>query len=401
MHPVFTSTEILQEFDPQSPFHPHGKGQVEGLKSFMEQSLEKLRLTFQDLQDLSDQPGQLFLLDDTFHMDNFALEMNTNYLSRIDSLQSNPGQTAINVSVSLTTDIKDIKDRIVFTANQFYDLRLISDTSFKLLAPNGVQVATLKSIPKDRAAKLGLAISSIKRSTNVSRTSVKTGKIHEFPSIVIPWMPGKMDQFEEKPQRGCGTFGPGSIVSIKLDGPRKRLWLSNGVSGSGEVQGIPTDDDIFSKMFVIDFSVLRPFVAFSSKFQNVVLMPELPAVIIDVYKKSLSLEARLHDLTTEFSELGGSDSLILFGFSKTFLELDADVSSELKVDVIEEKLKKRFEGYTGISENFKYLNFKLFHFYVKSLDRVEKVHSIFKLCLCPKHFKPIVSADRYHGRCAR
>jgi hypothetical protein len=338
MHPVFTATEIPNEFDRPSSLHPSGTGKVEGIKSFMEETLQKLRETFQNLQALIELPGQLFLLDDTFYVENFVLEMNANYLPRMNALEvtlpKNPAGTLINVSISLTQDIKDIKGRVVFAANQFYDVRVLSQNSFKLLAPNGVQVTTLKNISKESAASSGLTIASIKRSTHVSRTSMKTGVTNEFPSIVIPWMPGQMDQIAENRQRGCGTFGSGSILTIKLDAPRRRLWLCNGVSGSGNMQGIPSEDDLSARMFTLDFSVLRPFVAFSSKFQNVLLMPELPAVIIDIHKKTLSLEARLNALTDEFSELGGSDSLILFGFSQKFLELDTE-NSQPKIDVIE------------------------------------------------------------------
>jgi hypothetical protein len=391
MHPVFTATEILKEFDPPSSLHPSGMGKVEGIKSFMEQTLQILRDTFQNLQFLIEHPGQIYLLDDTFYMDNFVLEMNANYLPRVDALEvtlpKNRAETAINLSISLTQDIKDIKGRLVFAANQFYDVRVLSQKSFKLLAPNGVQVTTLKNISKESAAISGLTIASVKRSTHVSRTSTKTGVTNEFPSVVIPWMPGQMDQFVENRQRGCGTFGSGSILTIKLDAPRKRLWLCNGVSGSGNLQGIPNEDDPSARMFALDFSVLRPFVAFSSKFQNVLLMPELPAVIIEVHKKTLSLEARLSALTSEFSELGGSHSLILFGFSKRFLELNAE-NSQPKIDIIEAKLLKRFEGVAGISSKFDYLNFKMFRLYVNSSDSIEQVFSIFKLdtLICQNYF---------------
>lgn len=380
MHPVYTATELLKKVDPPAEGHPNGMGKVEGLKAFVEKKLEKLKLTYQNLQDLLEQPGQLYLENDIFHMENFVLEMNTNYLPRGDALQLNPVEAAVKVSVSLTADIKDNKDKVIFVANQFYDLRVITESSFKLLAPNGSQVSALKDIPKNQAVHMGLSIVSVKRSSNISHASVKTGKVQEFPSIVIPWMPGKMDQFAQRQQRGCGTFGPGSIVVIKLDASRKRLWLCNGVSGSGHLQGIPSEDDIFSKMFTVDFPVLRPFVAFSSKFQNVLLMPELPPVIMDVHKKTLSLEARLNELTAEFSELGGSDSLILFGFSSKFLEINpGDDNSEAKIDVVEAKLRRHFEVYRGISDRYNYLNFKIFSLYIKGSDSTEKV---VHFCIC-------------------
>jgi hypothetical protein len=365
MHPVFNSTDVVVEFDKDN------KGLVEGLRSYVEGILNQMKSIHLDLQDLSEQPGQLFLKDDIFRMENFALEMNTNYLPRSHPLQLNPAQQAVTVSVSLTEDIRDIKDKVIFSANQFYEVRLVDEESFKLFAPSGGLSAKLRDIPMDRAVKLKLSIASVKRSTQLPRAAAKTGKTQEVPSVVIPWMPGKMDQFSERRQLGCGTFGPGSILTLKLDAPRRRLWLSNGVSGSGNVQGIPSEGDSFSRMFNLDFPVIRPFVAFSSKYQNVMLMPELPAVVVDIYKKCLSLEVRLADLTGEFSELGSSNSLIIFGFSSVFLESEGEPDLEM----VQQKLKKRFQP-IGIAKKYDYLNFKIFNMYVKSSRKVEQVHVI-------------------------
>lgn len=399
MHPVFTCTEISTTFDQKD------MGNVEGLKSWIEGTLNQLRSVLKEYLDLSEQPGQLFLENDVFYMENFMLEMNANYLPSCNALDLNPDKKMESIiSVSLTKDIHDRSGRIVFAANQFYNMRLFGPTgnAFKLFSESGSHVTNLKDIPKDQAARLGLTIVSVKRpppiglqasiklKTNTS--SANTGKILELPSIVIPWMPGKMDQFAEQRHLGCSTFGPGSIVTIKLDAPRKRLWLSNGVSGSGNIQGIPSQDDIFSRMFNIDFSVVRPFVAFSSKFQNVQLMPELPPVIIDIYKKSLALEARLDDLTSEFSQLGGSNSLILYGFSYDFLEIDKAKITEFDVRIIERKLLQRFEAYPGISDqgHFDYLNFKIFNLFVKNTGNVEQVRKFG--FLFRKHFSPLAKS---------
>ena len=376
MHPVLTSTGVPVSFP--------NPGQVEGLKAFVEGTLAELRSMYKSLQDLSEQPGQLYLLKDTFYMENFMHELNTNYLPHSDALQfpskpteSDPSKKSETViSISLSQDIKEITGKVIFAANQFYTMRLVNEESFKLYAPSGAQVTTLRDIPEDVATKLGLCIMSIKRSTPLSRTSMKTGKIQEQPSVVIPWMPGQRDQLSERRQLGCGTFGPGSIVTIKLDAPRKRLWLSNGVSGSGNVQGIPSEEDIFSREFsLVDFAVIRPFVAFSSKFQNVQLMPELPPIITDIYKKFLSLESRLIDLTAEFSEVGGSNSLIAFGFSSNFLARNAENSDEYDIEQARNNIMSRFREYSGVSEAYKYLNFKIFNLYVKESDKVEQVLS--------------------------
>jgi hypothetical protein len=352
-------------------------GNVDGLKSFVEGTLLQMRSILQDLRDLSEQPGQLFLLNDTFIMDNFMLEMNSNYLPRSEALEINPTKSAISISISLTADIKDRADKVVFAANQFYNVRLTGENTFKLLAQNGSHVTALKDISQDHAVKLGLTIASVKRVTHLSRTSTKTGKTQELPSVVIPWMPGQSDQFAERRLLGCSTFGPGSIVTIKLDGPRKRLWLCNGVSGSGNIQGIPSENDTDSRMFQIDFAVLRPFVAFSSKFQNVQVMPELPPVITDVHKKTMSLEARLSDLTSEFSQLGGSDSLIIYGFSSSFLECSGGDDAEPNIEAAQRKLVKRFETYSGISSHYNYLNFKIFNLFVKKIESVEQARFFF------------------------
>jgi hypothetical protein len=318
-------------------------------------------------------------------MDNFMLEMNAHYMPSSNSLLLNPAQSGlaekpmVTVSVSLTRNIHDRTGKTIFFANQFYTMLLIGEDSFKLLSSSGSHVTTLKDIPQDVAAKMGLSIASIKRLTNLPRTSIKTGKTEDFPSIIIPWMPGKMDQFAVRQQLGCGTFGTGSIVTMKLDPSRRRLWLINGVSGSGNVQGIPSKDDNFSRMFDIDFTVLRPFVAFSSKFQNAQLMPELPPIITDIYKKFLALETRLSELTSEFSEVGGSNSLIVFGFSSQFLDIDSE--HNINLEKSQKKLMKSFEAYHGISEEYSYLNFKLFNLFVKSTGKVEQVLVVFNLNL--------------------
>jgi hypothetical protein len=376
MHPVITSTEVT---DPDC----FGEDQVEGLRAFVEGTLVQLRSTYESLQEMAEQPGQLHLLNDTFEMENFMLELNTKYLPYNDALQFPPKlsesdtskKSSIVVSVSLSQDVKDRTGKVVFAANQFYTMRLVGEDSFRLYAPSGAQVTTLKDIPQDLAAKSGFCIVSIKRSTPLSRTSVKTGKTQEQPSVVIPWMQGQSQQLSERRPLGCGTFGPGSIVTIKLDAPRKRLWLSNGVSGSGKVQGIPDAEDIFSREFPLDFAIIRPFVAFSSKFQNVQLMPELPPIITDIYKKLLSLESRLIDLTAEFSEVGGSCSLIVFGFSPKFLACNAENGSEPNVEVAQKNIVSRFREYAGVSEAYKYMNFRIFNLYVKESDKIEQVHS--------------------------
>jgi hypothetical protein len=381
MHPIFTCTDLLTKFDQKD------MGNVEGLKSFIECTLNQLRSILKDISELSDQPGQLFLERDVFYMENFMLEMNSTYLPPSNSLELNSEKLENSISLSLTQDIQDHAGKVVFQANQFYTMRLIGENAFKLFAESGSHAMNLKDVPQDQAAKMGLTIASVKRpppmglmaSVNLKKSMSlgKTGKALEQPSIVIPWMPGKMDQFAEQRHLGCSTFGPGSILTIKLDAPRKRLWLSNGVSGSGNIQGIPSQDDIFSRMFSIDFTILRPFVAFSSKFQNVQLMPELPPVVIDVYRKSLALEARLDELTSEFSQLGGSDSLIIYGFSLNFLEFNKTNGAERSFALAQRKLKKRFEAYPGISDqgDYDYLNFKIFNLFVKKTGSVEQVKS--------------------------
>jgi hypothetical protein len=379
MHPVLKFSELSKKFDEKN------LGNVEGLKSFIEGTLNQLRSALKDISELSEQPGQLFLEKDIFYMENFMLELNSTYLPPSNSLELNPEKFQSTISVSLTKDVQDRSGRVVLVSNQFYNIRLIGENAFKLFAENGSYVSNLKDIPRDQAAKMGFTIASIKRpppmgltepaklKTNMSFT--KTGKTQEVLSMVIPWMPGKMDQFAEKSHHGCSTFGPGSIVTIRLDAPRKRLWLINGVSGSGNIQGIPDEQDPFSRMFNIDFSVVRPFVAFSSKFQNVQLMPELPAVVVDVYKKTLALEGRLDELTSEFSQLGGAHSLIIYGFSSNFLELNKTATAKPNFALVQRKLEKRFEAYPGISNEglVDSLNFKIFNLFIKRTGSVEQV----------------------------
>jgi hypothetical protein len=47
--------------------------------------------------------------------------------------------------------------------------------------------------------------------------------------------------------------------------------------------------------------------------------------------------------------------------------------NEPDVEIVQQKLKKRFQSYYGISKNFEYLNFRIFNLYVKSSDKVEQV----------------------------